>query len=65
MPDDPNIDPTVPAIGEPLPRAVKCRVMVPVRGLGKKSGRVVDVTTVWQFDEPGGPPRLVTAYIAS
>jgi hypothetical protein len=47
------------------PWGIKCTVIVPVRGLGAKAGRVVDVTTVWQFDEPGGPPRLVTAYIAN
>jgi hypothetical protein len=40
-------------------------VIVPVRGLGEKSGRVIDVTTAWQFDEPYAPPRLVTAFIDS
>src|SRR5271167_4268132 len=44
------------------PWGVKCVVMVPVRGLGDKSNRIVDVTTVWQFDEPDAAPRLVTAY---
>jgi hypothetical protein len=47
------------------PWGIKCVVMIPVRGLGEKSGRIVDVRTVWQFDEPGAPPRLVSAYIDS
>jgi hypothetical protein len=45
------------------PWGIKCVVIVPVCGLGEKSGRVVDITTVWQFDEPHAPPRLVTVYI--
>jgi len=45
------------------PWGIKCAVIVPVRGLDKKNGRVVDIVTVWQFDEPHAPPRLVTAYI--
>ncbi len=47
------------------PWGIKCVVIVPVRGLGEKTDRIVNVTTVWQFDEPGAAPRLVTAYIAS
>jgi hypothetical protein len=47
------------------PWGIKCAVIVPVRGLGEKSSRVVEVTTVWQFDEPHAPPRLVTAFIDS
>lgn len=58
---------TVPVgeIRDNPPWGIKCTVIIPVRGLGEKSGRIVDVTTVWQFDEPGSPPRLVTAYIDS
>lgn len=51
----------VTEVRENQPWGIKCAVIVPVRGLGEKSGRVVDVTTVWQFDEPHAPPRLVTA----
>lgn len=47
------------------PWGIKCVVIIPVRGLSEKSGRLVDVRTVWQFDEPGSPPRLVSAYIDS
>jgi len=47
------------------PWGIKCIVLIPVHGLGEKSGRIVDVRTVWQFDEPGSPPRLVSAYIDS
>jgi len=127
MPHDPNIDPTVPAIGEPLPRAaeafgvhiklatysldidhkdggpkargferilgitiadidyleaeilvrildtpirevrdnrpygVKCVVDIQVRGIGAKAERVINVRTVWAIEQPGAPPRLVTA----
>jgi hypothetical protein len=46
-----------------VPWGIKCAVIVPVRGLREKTGRVVDVTTVWQFDKPDAPPRLVSAYI--
>ena len=55
----------VTEVRENEPWGIKCAVIVPVRGLHKKSVRVVDVTTVWQFDEPHVPPRLVTAYIDS
>jgi hypothetical protein len=59
------LDTPVREVHENAPWGIKCVVIVPVRGLGEKSGRVVDVTTVWQFDEPGVPPRLVNAYIDS
>jgi hypothetical protein len=56
---------SVTEVRENPPWGIKCAVIVPVRGLGEKSTRVVDVTTVWQFDKPYAPPRLVTAYIDS
>jgi hypothetical protein len=55
----------VSEVRDNTPWGIKCTVIVPVRGLGAKSGRIVDVRTVWQFYEPGGPPRLVSAYIDS
>ena len=55
----------VSEVRDNTPWGIKCVVPVPVRGLGERSNRIVDVTTVWQFDEPDSPPRLVTAYIAS
>jgi hypothetical protein len=55
----------VSEVRDNAPWGIKHTVIIPVRGLGEKSDRIVDVTTVWQFDEPGAPPRLVTAYIAS
>jgi len=56
---------SVSEVRDNAPWGIKHTVIIPVRGLGEKSDRIVDVTTVWQFDEPGAPPRLVTAYIAS
>jgi hypothetical protein len=45
------------------PWGVICVVMVPVRGLGEKSERVVDVRTAWALDYPGAAPRLASAYL--
>jgi hypothetical protein len=30
--------------------------------VGLVAGRIVNVRTVWAFDEPNAPPRLVNAY---
>ncbi|MGA2163721.1 MAG: hypothetical protein ABSH36_04555 [Solirubrobacteraceae bacterium] len=52
--------------GGPKPEAssgVSCVVMVPVRGLGEKSERVVNVRTAWALDHPGAAPRLASAYL--
>jgi hypothetical protein len=45
------------------PYGVHCEVRVPVRGLGAKTGRVIEVTTAWELAGPEAEPRLVTAYI--
>jgi hypothetical protein len=34
---------------------------MPIRGIGAKADRVINVRTVWEYDQPGAPPRLVTA----
>jgi hypothetical protein len=47
------------------PYGIKCSVDIPVRGIGAKADRLQTVRTVWQFDEPGAPPRLVTAFPTS
>jgi hypothetical protein len=44
---------------------IKCVVLIPVRGRGEKSGRLVDVTTSWEIRTSGAAPRLVTAFPAS
>jgi hypothetical protein len=59
------LDTPVSEVRDNPPWGIKCAVLVPVRGLADKSSRIVDVTTVWQFDQPDAPPRLVTAYIDS
>ncbi len=41
---------------------VKCTVDMPIGGIGAKADRIVNVRTVWAFDRPGAPPRLVNAY---
>lgn len=51
----------VSEVRDNAPWGIKCAVDVPVRGIGAKADRVITVRTVWQFDEPGAPPRLVTA----
>jgi predicted naringenin-chalcone synthase len=43
------------------PYGVHCEVRVPVRGLGAKAGRVVEVRTAWELADAA--PRLVTAYV--
>jgi hypothetical protein len=45
------------------PYGINCVVMVPLRGRGAKSGRVIDLRTAWAFDDPGTPPRLASAYL--
>ena len=44
------------------PWGVNCVVMVPVRGLGGKSGRVVNVRTAWALKSPSVSPRLASAF---
>jgi hypothetical protein len=42
---------------------VNCTVIVPVRGLGKKHDRVVNMRTAWLLTGGADPPRLVNAYL--
>jgi hypothetical protein len=53
----------VSAVRANLPWGVNCVVMVPVRGLGEKRERVVNVRTVWELVSIETPPRLVNAYL--
>jgi hypothetical protein len=48
-------------IRENPPYGVNCVVDMPISGIGTKADRVANVRTVWVFDDPGAPPRLVTA----
>ncbi len=43
------------------PHGVNCVIDMPISGIGAKADRVANVRTVWAFDRPGAPPRLVTA----
>ena len=44
------------------PWGINCVVTVPVRGLGERSGRVVNVRTAWTLDSPSASPRLASAF---
>jgi hypothetical protein len=45
------------------PYGINCVVMVPLRGRGPKSGRVVNLRTAWQLAYHGAAPRLASAYL--
>jgi len=45
------------------PYGVHCEVRVPVRGLGAKAGRVIEVRTAWELAVADAAPRLVTAFL--
>ncbi len=53
----------ISAIRENPPWGSNCVVMIPVRGRGDKSARVVPVRTVWLLAHDPAPPRLVNAYL--
>src|SRR5580704_12514645 len=52
----------VRSVRDNSPWGVNCVVEVPVRGRGKKDGRVVNVRTVWQLVGADDPPELKTAF---
>ncbi len=47
------------------PYGIKCVVIIPVRGRGEKSERLIDVITSWEIRSTGAAPRLVTAFPTS
>jgi hypothetical protein len=53
----------VNAVRDNQPWGMNCTVVVPVRGLGEKSERVVNMRTVWLLAGSAHPPRLVNAYL--
>jgi hypothetical protein len=53
----------VSAVRDNQPWGMNCSVVVPVRGLGEKSERVVNMRTVWLLADDASPPRLVNAYL--
>jgi hypothetical protein len=55
----------VSEVRDNAPWGIKCVVIIPVRGRGEKSGRLLDVITSWEIRDTGAPPRLVTAFPTS
>lgn len=55
------LDTPVREVRENPPYGIKGVVDIQVRGIDAKADRVVNVRTVWAFEEVGAPPRLVTA----
>ncbi len=55
------LDTPVREVRENPPYGIKGVVDIQVRGIDAKADRVVNVRTVWAFEEAGAPPRLVTA----
>ena len=53
----------VTAVRDNAPFGLNCNVIVPVRGLGERAGRVANVLTSWELRHADDRPRLVTAYI--
>ena len=56
------LDTPVSTIEDNPPYGINCVVDMPIGGIGAKVDRVANVRTVWEFDRPGAPPRLVSAY---
>jgi len=52
----------VSSVRDNPPWGPKCVIDLPIRGRGEKSGRVINVRTVWEIAGGGAPPRLVNAY---
>jgi hypothetical protein len=56
-------DAAISDVRDNAPHGVLCEVQVSVRGIGDSAGRVVSVTTSWEYRDPEDAPRLVSAYI--
>ena len=57
------LDTPIHEVRDNAPYGVKYTVTMPIGGIGAKAHRIANVRTVWTFEHPGHPPRLVTAYI--
>lgn len=44
------------------PYGINCVIEVPVRGVGTKSSRSINVRTVWALEDREAKPRLVSAF---
>ena len=56
------LDTPICEVRDNAPYGVKCTIDMLISGIGAKADRVANVRTVWAFDHPGHPPRLVNAY---
>jgi hypothetical protein len=56
------LDTPVHEVRDNTPYGVTCTVDIQVSGIGAKASRIVNVRTVWAYDLPDAPPRLVNAY---
>jgi hypothetical protein len=56
------LDTPVREVRDNTPYGLKGTVDMPIKGIGAKADRMINVRTVWAFDRPGAPPRLVNAY---
>ncbi len=56
------LDTPIREIRDNTPYGIKCTIDMPISGIGAKADRTVKIRTVWAFDQPGAPPRLVNAY---
>ncbi|MGH2904527.1 MAG: DUF6883 domain-containing protein [Solirubrobacteraceae bacterium] len=53
----------ISTVEENPPYGISCVVNLPIRGLGPKTDRIVNVRTAWLIADADTPPRLVSAYI--
>ncbi len=56
------LDTPVSTIEDNPPYGINCVVDMLIGGIGAKADRIVNVRTVWTFDQPGASPRLLSAY---
>ncbi len=52
----------ISSVRDKSPWGMNCVVMVPVRGLGEKNDRVVNIRTAWRLAGRGAPPQLASAF---
>ncbi len=56
------LDTPVCRVQDNPPYGIKYTVDMPIRGIGAKADRVINVRTGWLISTAGDPPRLVSAY---
>lgn len=52
----------ISSVRDNTPHGFNCVVELPVRGVGDKRERVINVRTVWELTDEDAAPRLITAY---